>query len=708
MIRRILTLAAVILGLFAWAQPALAATGLKRVALVLGNSAYQSVAKLPNPARDAAAIAKLLQDSGFEVIQQNDVGNLEFKRAIRRFGDALVNADMAVVFYAGHGIEVRGVNYLIPIDAKLASDRDAEDEAVSLDRLVQEIEEAGGRPKQLRLIILDACRDNPFVKSMRVARAGPSRSRSAGGVGGLGAIQPTGSDMLIAYAAKQGSTAEDGDGHHSPFTQALLRSLTVPGLDIRLAFGRVRDDVLKLTRNQQEPFVYGSLGGGVISIVPAPQTQIAADGGAAKADYDRVAKIGTKKAFEVFIGTYKTGFYADLARAQIEELGKLDKIQLASHGPVSVSPPSTRPNTEETRAWSKVEGSNDVTALQKFIERYPNSPLAITAQDRINVLQRHARERAEEQLRTKQTAEIERQQAQREAALREKLEDIDRLKAEREAAAQRIEAERRAKAAAEVERQRLEQEAARQREEDARRAAAAKSAAERLALEAAAKRAEDERRAKAAEAERQRLAREAALKREEAAQRAKQAELSLQLQRAEEERKAWVEAERKKAAQLAALKPSQEEPKSAAQPAANTPELVTAAQKQLARVGCFEGKADGDWNELTKSALRRYHLQKGQIAKDVSVTEGLLSELDGEKSRVCPLVCRDGYESNGEACIAKAKPKKPEQTVTKKHKPEKKEKQQAKSKSKPQPQARREASSAPRASGGGSISGVGF
>lgn len=680
MIRQILTLAALVWGVFVWAQPAIAAVAERRVALVLGNSAYQNVAKLPNPAKDAAAIAKMLKDAGFEVIQQHDVGNLEFKRAIRRFGDALMDADIAVVFYAGHGIEVKGTNYLIPVDAKLASDRDAEDEAVSLDRLVQEVEESGGKAKQLRLIILDACRDNPFVKTMKVSRAG-GRSRSTAVAGGLSAVQPTGSDMLIAYAAKQGSTAEDGDGEHSPFTQALLRSLTVPGLDIRLAFGRIRDDVLQATRNQQEPFVYGSLGGGVVSIVPAPNQVQTADGSTAKADYDRVAKIGSKKAFEIFLGTYQSGLYAELARAQLDELNKLDQIKLASLQPTTAPTPSARASTEETRAWSKLEGTTDLTALQKFIEQYPNSPQAISARDRINLLQRNARERDEA------------------------------------AAARRAEDERRVNAAAEAERQKLEREAARQRAEEARRAAAAKSEAERQAIQAAALRAEGERRAKAAELDRQKAEREVALKRAEEARRTKQVELDKQLQRAEEERKAWVEAERKKSEQLASLKQGKDEPKSAqddkAAPATSTPAMITAAQKQLSRLGCFDGKADGNWNEATKIALRRYHLQKDQRRKDdVAVTASLVSELDKQKARVCPLVCRDGYVSNGEICIAKAKPGKPAESVANRQKQEQKEQEaKSKSQSRPEPQARREAHSAPapRASGGGgSISGVGF
>ncbi len=111
--------------------------------------------------------------------------------------------------------------------------------------------------KRLRLIILDACRDNPFVVSMRRERKVATRAVAAG----LGKVEPTSTDTLIAYSAKAGSTADDGDGNHSPFTASLLKNLTVPGLDVRLAFGRVRDEVLKTTNNRQEPFVYGSLGG---------------------------------------------------------------------------------------------------------------------------------------------------------------------------------------------------------------------------------------------------------------------------------------------------------------------------------------------------------------------------------------------------------------------------------------------------------------
>ena len=258
-------LAAVTFAYALWSSPALAD---KRVALVIGNSNYQNVPRLPNPSADASAIAQMFKDAGFEFVDlQIDVGDLEFKRALRRFADAANDSDTAIVFFAGHGIELHGTNYMIPIDAKLADERDAPDEAIALDRIIEAVEGA----KRLRLIIVDACRDNPFSVSMKRNVATRSASR------GLARVEPQASDTLIAYAARAGSTAEDGYGKHSPLTTALLHNLTVPGLDVRLAFGRIRDEVIKITDNRQEPFVYGSLGGGIISLVPQPSQPSAPD-----------------------------------------------------------------------------------------------------------------------------------------------------------------------------------------------------------------------------------------------------------------------------------------------------------------------------------------------------------------------------------------------------------------------------------------------
>ena len=246
--------AAVLLGL----APASAE---KRVALIIGNSTYQKVAKLPNPTNDAKAIAGMLRAAGFEAVELHEnLGIRELRRAIGEFSDIARDADTAIIYYSGHGVEVNGVNYLIPVDAVLERDIDVPYEAYSLDNLLQMLEPV----KRLRLVMLDACRNNPFVRSMK-------RTVGTRAIGrGLAAIEPTSMNTLIGFAAKAGSYALDGDGANSPYAIAVVNNLATPGLDLRLAFGRVRDEVMKTTKNAQEPFIYGSLGGANVSIVDAP------------------------------------------------------------------------------------------------------------------------------------------------------------------------------------------------------------------------------------------------------------------------------------------------------------------------------------------------------------------------------------------------------------------------------------------------------
>jgi len=236
-----------------------AASAERRVAFVIGNSIYKNATSLPNTISDSSAIGNLFKSVGFEVvISRTDLGVVEFKRAVREFLITAENADIAVVYYAGHGVEIGGTNYLVPVDAKLGRDYDVEDEAVSLDRIIWALQSV----KRLRLILLDACRDNPFPTKMRSAGI---RSAMRGG---LGKIEDVSADTLVAYAAKAGSVSYDGDGRNSPYATALLKHLAEPGLDIRIALGRVRDDVLGTTGGRQEPFIYGSLGGATIPLVP--------------------------------------------------------------------------------------------------------------------------------------------------------------------------------------------------------------------------------------------------------------------------------------------------------------------------------------------------------------------------------------------------------------------------------------------------------
>jgi len=222
-----------------------------RIALVIGNSAYKNVPALANPARDADTMAASFRSAGFKTVQlRNDLTREKLTDALQDFAAEADKADWAVVYFAGHGLEVNGTNYLIPVDARLAADRDVEFEAVPLDRVMNAVSGA----KRLRLVLLDACRDNPFANQMRRSVATRSIGR------GLTNVEPE-AGTLVVYAAKHGQVALDGDGGNSPFVTALTKRMRTPGLEVRRLFDHVRDDVLEMTSRAQQPFSYGSLPG---------------------------------------------------------------------------------------------------------------------------------------------------------------------------------------------------------------------------------------------------------------------------------------------------------------------------------------------------------------------------------------------------------------------------------------------------------------
>lgn len=233
----------------------------ERVALVIGNGAYRHAAPLENPRRDAEAVEAVLKEIGFEVISGVDLDRAGMGRVAQRFGRAAGGAEIALIFYAGHGVQVGGRNWLVPVDATLEREPALAWEAVRAAQLLDEAVAA----RRLRLLVLDACRDNPF--SQRIARSlGASRSADVGR--GLARIEEIASDTMIAFATRAGEIAEEGDGPHSPYTEALLAHVKTPGLTIERLFGKVRDSVRAGTGGKQEPFTYGSLGGDPIYLVP--------------------------------------------------------------------------------------------------------------------------------------------------------------------------------------------------------------------------------------------------------------------------------------------------------------------------------------------------------------------------------------------------------------------------------------------------------
>ena len=317
-----------------------------RVALVIGNAGYQHAKSLLNPGNDASAVAERLRGLGFSVVElRSDLDYARMRQALLTFRRAAEGADIAALFYAGHGIEVDGRNYLVPVDARLASAVDAEFEAVPLDLALTAVSGA----RKLRLVILDACRDNPF--QARMASDTRSVGRSVGR--GLARVEPT-ANTLVVYAAKAGSVAADGDGRHSPFTSALLEHLGEQGVEIDFTFRKVRDAVLASTSNRQEPFIYGSLSAEkfyLLPPVPAPSTPSTAaatppppmgsgfDPRALElAFWESIKDSERASDFEAYLAQYPTGVFAALAASRVVAL---KERQVASLPPAAtVAPPA--------------------------------------------------------------------------------------------------------------------------------------------------------------------------------------------------------------------------------------------------------------------------------------------------------------------------------------------------------------------------------
>ncbi len=312
-----------------------AAPGLaqQRVALVIGNATYAHAPRLANPLNDAADISAALARLGFAVTKLENANQGELRQGLLAFTRAASAAEVAVVFYAGHGIEVDQRNFLVPVDAKLSSDQDVEFETVPLELVMRSVARASG----LRLVILDACRDNPFAVSMQ--RAGATRSVGRG----LARVEPAG-ETLVAYAAKGGTVASDGDSRNSPYSAALLAHLEEPGLEVGLMFRKVRDAVLASTGGRQEPFVYGSLSSRGVYLT-------------ARLEPDPSVETGGRNE---------------------PTSERLSAEQLAAQRLVA---------ERELLFWESVKDSTNPADLQAYLDRYPNGVYAALARNRLQALQ---------------------------------------------------------------------------------------------------------------------------------------------------------------------------------------------------------------------------------------------------------------------------------------------------------------------------------
>ena len=315
--REVLTLI-VLLAIGLWMAPsAVHAAG--RVALVVGNSAYAEMGTLPNSGNDAADVAAALGRLGFEVETVRDADRAGMNAALRGFTRSSVGADVALVFYAGHGLEMDGVNYLVPVDARLERDTDVRFEAVTLDDVLAAVEGAA-----LRVVVLDACRNNPLAGSMQLTSA--SRSVSRGSFGELNE-DLLGTETLVAYAAAAGTTAADGTGRNSPYTAALLSFLEQP-LELSALFRRVRGQVLEATSGAQRPHEYGSLlgehylgarvGTGTVPVVHSESSSALAQ--QETVFWESIRNSSNPAEFEAYLRQFPAGVFRGLATVRLSAL----------------------------------------------------------------------------------------------------------------------------------------------------------------------------------------------------------------------------------------------------------------------------------------------------------------------------------------------------------------------------------------------------
>lgn len=310
------------------AGPALAQAP-RRVALVIGNGAYATAGALSNTHNDASLVSAALRQAGFTTVTtRTDLSTQGFQKALREFQTQADGAEVAVIYYAGHGIEAKGVNWLIPIDATLSDERALPYEAIDTNLALEAV--AGAR---VRILLLDACRDNPFGRTWKAGTRSVTR--------GLGRVEAD--DVLIVFAAAPGERAADGKGVNSPFAEAVARALPKSGVPVQLLGGVIRDDVMGATGQQQRPFVSASMTGEPFFLVggtaqaPAAPVQTAAPAAvgldAELNNWKSAERLNTVAAYQAYLAQYPDGAYAAMAKAAITTL-KGPPTQMAAARPM--------------------------------------------------------------------------------------------------------------------------------------------------------------------------------------------------------------------------------------------------------------------------------------------------------------------------------------------------------------------------------------
>jgi hypothetical protein len=363
----------ILLSLLCFGGDIVSALADKRVALVIGNGRYVNAPTLSNPPNDAHAIANALATIGFEVIQCVDLDHDGMEKLLRDFLRRTSSAQVGLPFYAGHGIQVGGVNYLVPIDAKIRSVADLNFSAFDLDKVLASLDD----PARANIIILDACRDNPFTVSFA------ANTRTTNAAAGLAAYTSLGTGSLIAFSTAPGRVAEDGNAANSPFTASLIKHIATPGIEVRQMLTRVRGDVALATNEKQVPWDNSSLRGDVyLGGMPLPAIQGPT---ADEIAWGFLKTTNDASALRHFITEFPKSTHTSEAATRIATIEYALKSSRSGGEPTLTTAPD--PCTAAGEHWREAVAIGTLVAFKDHLSRFPNCQFAGLARARIAALQ---------------------------------------------------------------------------------------------------------------------------------------------------------------------------------------------------------------------------------------------------------------------------------------------------------------------------------
>jgi uncharacterized caspase-like protein len=589
--------ASLLIGLLALVHVSAPSAAERRVALVVGNSKYVAAGlELANPKNDSQDVATALRELGFEVIHKADVTKRDFDTALQNFARLSAGADSALFFYAGHAMQYQGRNFLVPIDAELDDEISIRYQTVALDDVRAAIEQVTG----VKIVILDACRNNPLAN--RLNRTMLGQGRAVASLRGLARIDKT-QGMVVAYATSADDVALDGEGRNSPFTGALVRRMQEPGLEIEMMFRRVASDVNEQTRGRQRPETYISL----LNEYYLNQNDALA--------WERIKDSTDVATLRAFVARFPSSTRALDAKYRLDLLERFTEERKAEQRE------SARRRVEEDAARQR---EAEERAKQDAAARARQ--LAEQEAERQKVARREEEERATKAREARRLAEEDaerRQRAEQEMQRQEKAR-VATLEAQSQAA-QRAEEQR----LTEERRQRAEQE----------KAAAEAAQAQKLA-EAARRLAEQE------------------MARFQASMQSAKPDAAAETQRIAASGDTRPQTSDQESFALASAQPGTDVP-APRKPDAIAIDRIFEIQLELARLGCFAGSVSGMLDAPTRSAVRSYLLHSHSGLSGVGIDAELLNRLRGHEEPVCPIQCAKGQVAEGDRCVAAREPHTP-------------------------------------------------